>query len=68
MSKEPQFPPEWNEERVRRAISHYETQSDAEAVEEDEARFRDASETIMTVPRELVSAIRQLIGKHRKGS
>jgi hypothetical protein len=67
-SKESQFPPGWNEERVQRVISHYETQLDAEAVEEDEARFRDTSETTMTVPSELVPAVRRLIGKHRKGS
>jgi hypothetical protein len=67
MSKESQFPPGWNEERVRRVISQYETQSDSEAVEEDEARLRDTSETIMTVPSELVPAVRRLIGRHRRG-
>ena len=30
------FPPEWDEERVRRVLDHYESQSDEEAINEDE--------------------------------
>ena len=33
------FPPGWDEERVRRLIHHYETQTEAEAIAEDEAAF-----------------------------
>ena len=35
-----QFPPGWDEERVRRILAHYELQSDAEAAAEDEAAFK----------------------------
>lgn len=66
MSKESNFPSGWNVDRVRRVISHYEELSEADAVEEDEARFRDSTETTMTVPRDLVPAVRELIGKHRR--
>ena len=34
---QPKFPAGWDEERVRRVLEHYETQSDEEAVAEDEA-------------------------------
>jgi hypothetical protein len=58
------FPPGWNEQRVRDVLDHYETQTDEEAVAEDEASFEDDPETIIRVPSELVSAVRELIGKH----
>ncbi len=35
--KEGRFPPDWDEERVRRVIAHYEEQSEDRAVAEDEA-------------------------------
>lgn len=31
------FPPGWDDERVRRLIHHYESQTEAEAIAEDEA-------------------------------
>ena len=33
------FPPGWDEERVRRGLAHYQEQTEAEAVAEDEAAF-----------------------------
>jgi hypothetical protein len=35
--KQPKYPPGWYEARVRRVLEHYESQSDDEAVAEDEA-------------------------------
>lgn len=37
MKKRHRFPPGWNDARVQRVLEHYETQSDVEAVAEDEA-------------------------------
>ena len=59
------FPQGWDEERVRRVLAHYEEQTEAEAVAEDEAAFEDPTQTVMEVPRELVPAIRELIAKHQ---
>ena len=39
MSKPGTFPPGWDEERVHRLLKDYESQSEAEAVAEDEAAF-----------------------------
>ena len=58
------FPPGWDEERVQRVLTHYEEQTEAEAVAEDEAALEDSGRTVMEVPHELVPAIRELIGKH----
>ncbi len=59
------FPPGWDEERVRKVLTHYEEQTADEAVAEDEAAFEDATQTVMEVPNELVPAIRELIAKHQ---
>ncbi len=39
MSEPRKFPPGWDEERVRRAIEYYESQSEDAAAAEDEAAF-----------------------------
>ena len=66
--KKNQFPPGWDEDRVRRVLEHYEAQSDEEAVAEDEASFEATTHTAMEVPVELVPAVRELIAKHRRSA
>jgi hypothetical protein len=61
------FPPGWDEERVRRVIDHYDQQSDAEAVAEDEAAYESTTHTTMEVPVDLVPAVRDLLAKRRVG-
>lgn len=60
------FPPGWDEARVQRVLVHYESQSDEEALAEDEAAFEDVADTTMTIPTELVPAVRDLIERHRR--
>ena len=62
---ESKFPAGWDEERVRKVLAHYEQQTPEEAVAEDEAAFEGQGETVMTVPRGLVPAVRDLIAKHQ---
>ena len=57
------FPPGWDEKRVHEVLAHYESQSEAEAVAEDEAAFEDPSQTVMEIPNELVPLVRELIAK-----
>jgi len=59
------FPDGWDERKVRRVISHYEKQSQEDAVREDEAALK-SSKTVMIVPRDLVPKVRELIAKHNK--
>jgi hypothetical protein len=61
--KNSNFPPGWDEQRVRKVIDHYERQSEDEAMAEDEAVYEDASFTLMEIPKELVSKVRELIAK-----
>jgi hypothetical protein len=65
--KQNKFPPGWDEERTRRVLEHYEKQTEDEAVAEAEAAFASRTDTVMTVPNELVPAVRELIAKHRGG-
>jgi hypothetical protein len=60
------FPPGWDEARVRKVLAHYESQSEEEAVAEDEAAEEDTTATVMTVPKPLVPAVRELIAEHER--
>ena len=68
MKKQNKFPPGWDEARVRRVLEHYESQTDEEAVAEDEASFEATTHTAMEVPVDLVPAVRELIAKHRRSA
>ncbi len=61
--KQSKFPPGWDEKRVKKVLEHYESQTEDEAVAEDEAAYEMAGQTIMEVPTELVPIVRELIAK-----
>lgn len=63
--KQSAFPPGWDEDRVRRVLDHYESQTEDEALLEDEAAFHMAGQTVMEVPTELVPAVRELLARHK---
>ena len=63
---EPRFPAGWDAERVKRLIEYYESLSDDEQVAEDEAATaQQAGQTVITVPDELLPAIRRLLASHK---
>lgn len=64
--KQNRFPAGWDEARVRRALTRYESQSDDETLAEDEAAYEDTTDTVMDIPVELVPAGRDLLAKHGK--
>ena len=57
------FPPNWDEKRSRDVLAHYESQSEEQAIAEDEAAYEDPSHTLMEIPNDLVSKVRELIAK-----
>ena len=63
--KQSKFPPGWNEERVKKVLAHYESQSEDEAVAEDEAAYEAPGQTVMEVPTDLVPTVRELIAKRK---
>ena len=68
MRRQTDFPPGWDEARVGRVLEHYEDQTDEGALGEDEASLEDPTGTLMEVPVDLVSAVRQLIAEHRRSA
>ncbi len=65
--KESEFPPGWDEARVRRVLAHYEGQSEEEAAAEDEAAYESSTQTFVEIPNELLPAVREVIAKHESG-
>jgi hypothetical protein len=63
-----QFPPGWDEERVRRVLAYYEAQSDDEASAEDKTGSEGDRYTLMEVPVQLVPVIRCLIAQYETGA
>lgn len=53
MKKQNQFPTGWDADRVQAVLEHYESQSEKEAVAEDEAAFRrlDQPVTVVSIQR-----------------
>lgn len=64
---ESKFPTGWDEDRVKRVLDHYESQTDEEAVAEDEASWEETSHTKMDIPVDLVQSVRDLLAKKRQG-
>lgn len=58
-----QFPPGWDEQRVREVLAHYEAQSEEEQFAEIEAALDAEGITMMAVPTELVPDVRALIAR-----
>jgi hypothetical protein len=63
--KQSRFPRGWDEKRVNDVLAHYESQTEDEAVAEDEAASEAAGQTVMEIPTELVPKVRELIAKHK---
>ena len=61
--KENNFPSGWDEQSVQKVIEHYEHQNENEALAEDEAAYEDDSCTLMEVPKDLVTKVREIIAK-----
>ncbi len=62
------FPPGWDEKRIRKVIAHYDKQTEDEEVAEYEAACARADETIMSIPNDLVPAVRKLLARHEDRS
>ena len=60
------FPAGWDEGRVQRVLAHYLnlTQSEEEAVAEDENVFKSEDRAVVEVPVELMPVIRALITQY----
>ena len=62
---EQNFPPGWDEQRVRDVIAHYEDQTEDEQFAEIEAAHETDQVTLIAVPKELVPEVRALLARRR---
>ena len=61
--RQSRFPKGWDEDRVRQVLAHYESQSEEEAIAEDEAAWEDSGQTFMEIPNDLVPTVRELLAR-----
>jgi hypothetical protein len=59
------FPPGWDEARVRDVLAHYENQTEDEQFAEIEAALEMEGVTLMAVPTELVPQVRALLARSK---
>jgi len=57
------FPPGWDEARVREVLAQYENQTDEEQFAEIEAALESEGTTLMAVPTGLVVEVRALLAR-----
>jgi len=57
------FPPGWDEARVREVLAHYESQTEDEQFAEIEAALETEGTTLMAVPTDLVPEVRALLAR-----
>ena len=62
---EQNFPPGWDEQRVRDVIAHYDNQTEDEQFAEIEAAHEAEQVTLIAVPTELVPEVRALLARRR---
>jgi hypothetical protein len=63
---ESRYPAGWDAERVKKLIDDDEGLSEEERVAEDEAAMVErAGRTVITIPEELLPAVRQLLASHK---
>ncbi|HLC15075.1 MAG TPA: hypothetical protein VJL89_02470 [Thermodesulfovibrionia bacterium] len=58
--KQSKLPQGWNLNRVEKVLKYYESQSEDEAVAEDEEAFEIPKQTLMEIPVDLVPVVREL--------
>jgi hypothetical protein len=57
------YPPGWDDARVRDVLAHYESQSEDEQFAEIEAALATEGTTLMAVPTDLVPEVRALLAR-----
>ncbi|MEX2093771.1 MAG: hypothetical protein WD971_13890 [Pirellulales bacterium] len=57
------FPPGWDDARVRDVLAHYESQTEDEQFAEIEAALETEGTTLMAVPTDLVPEVRALLAR-----
>ena len=59
------YPPGWDEQRVKDVLAHYESQTEDEEFAEIEAVLESKDDTLMSIPKELVPEVRALLARKK---
>jgi hypothetical protein len=62
---EPRFPAGWVAARVQRLPGHDESLSEEQVAEDEAALAGQKGQVVITVPQDLLPALRQLLARHR---
>jgi len=66
---DPKFPPGWDAERVKQLVDRYDRMSEDDFAAEDEAAVAEqAGRAVISVPDDLLPAIRQLLATHKSAA
>jgi hypothetical protein len=60
------FPPGWDEARVREVLAHYESQNEDEQFAQIEAALETEGATLMSVPTDLVPEVQAILARTRE--
>ncbi len=63
--KKQKLPKGWTQKKIHNVLSHYEEQTEDEAVQEDETAF-SGKQSVVTVPVELLPKVRKLLAQHEQ--
>ncbi len=66
MRKKTEFPDGWDEARVQRVLTHYEKQTDDEAVAGDKRAWADKEASAVQVPNAILAEVLALIEGYRR--
>ena len=64
--KQSKLPQGWDLNRVEKVLKYYESQSEEDAVAEDQEAFERPRQTVMEIPIDLVPIVRELIARTKK--
>ena len=64
MAQKARLPLGWDEARAKRLLQHYTSQTEEEAVVEDEAVLQETTHTLMAIPNALVPSVQALLSQH----
>ena len=64
MNEQSNYPNGWDKTRVDEVLDHYESQTEEEAIAEDESVYENPTHTFVDVPNEVLPAVRELLAQN----
>ena len=64
MNEQSKYPKGWDKKRVEDVLAHYESQSEEEAIAEDEAAYENPTHTFVDIPNEMLPKVRELLARN----